>query len=41
MFKEEFKTLMEARKREAEIKGWRRERKKALIKGDLELLKKL
>jgi putative endonuclease len=29
---EEFKTLKEARQREAEIKGWRREKKLALIK---------
>lgn len=29
---EEFQTLKEARKREAEIKGWRREKKLALIK---------
>ncbi len=30
-FSEEFKTLKEARRREAEIKGWRREKKLALI----------
>ena len=29
---EEFKTLKEARQREAEIKGWRREKKLGLIK---------
>jgi putative endonuclease len=29
---EEFKTLKEARRREAEIKGWRREKKLDLIK---------
>jgi len=28
---EEFKTLKEARQRESEIKGWRREKKSALI----------
>ncbi|PIP18320.1 MAG: hypothetical protein COX42_01520 [Parcubacteria group bacterium CG23_combo_of_CG06-09_8_20_14_all_35_6] len=30
-YSEEFKTLREARKREAEIKGWRREKKIALV----------
>ncbi len=30
-YSEEFKTLIEARKRENEIKGWRREKKLALI----------
>ena len=30
-YSEEFKTLKEARRREAEIKGWRREKKQALI----------
>jgi len=32
---EEFKTLKEARQREAEIKGWRKEKKLALIKSRL------
>lgn len=32
-YKENFKTLKEARKREAELKGWRREKKFDLIKG--------
>ena len=32
-YSEAFKTLKEARRREAEIKGWRREKKLALIKG--------
>lgn len=31
-YSEEFKTLKEARRRETEIKGWRREKKLALIK---------
>lgn len=30
-YSEEFKTLKEARRREAEIKGWRREKKLTLI----------
>ena len=30
-YSEEFETLKEARRREAEIKGWRREKKQALI----------
>jgi putative endonuclease len=29
---EQFKTLLEARKRETQIKGWRREKKENLIK---------
>jgi len=32
-YSEEFKILKEARQREAKIKGWRREKKLALIKG--------
>ena len=32
---EEFKTLKEARQKEAEIKGWRKEKKLALIKSRL------
>ena len=31
LYSEEFKTLKEARGRESEIKGWRREKKLALI----------
>ncbi len=34
-YSEEFKILKEARKREAEIKGWRREKKLLLIKGKI------
>jgi putative endonuclease len=33
-YSEEFKALKEARRREAEIKGWRREKKSALIRGE-------
>ena len=36
---EEFKTLKEARHRESEIKGWRREKKLFLIEGKKDLLK--
>jgi putative endonuclease len=32
VYSEEFETLAEARKREAEIKGWKREKKTELIK---------
>ena len=31
-YKEQFKTLKEARQREAEVKGWRREKKVKLFK---------
>ena len=40
LYSETFKTLKKARQREAEIKKWRRDKKKALIKIDEELLKK-
>jgi len=32
VYKEEFPTLIEARKREKQIKGWKREKKENLIK---------
>lgn len=32
LYDEEFSTLLEARRRESEIKGWRREKKMNLIK---------
>lgn len=32
VYKEEFNTLLEARRRERQIKGWRREKKENLIK---------
>lgn len=31
MYSEQYRTLLEARKRESEIKGWRREKKEALL----------
>ena len=34
-YSEEFKTLREARRRESELKGWRREKKLELIAGTL------
>lgn len=49
-YQEEFKTLVEGRRREKEIKGWRKEKKEnlwtrtkkeALISGNSELLKRL
>ena len=40
-YSEEYKTLIEARKREAEIKGWTRAKKEALISGKRELFKNL
>jgi predicted GIY-YIG superfamily endonuclease len=36
-----YPTKFQALKRETQIKGWTRRKKLALIKGDLELLKKL
>ena len=41
LYTESFPTKSEALKREKQIKGWTRRKKLALIKGDLELLKKL
>jgi predicted GIY-YIG superfamily endonuclease len=38
---EEFKTRNEAEKREKQIKGWSRAKKKALAEGNIELLKQL
>lgn len=37
LYSEEFKTLVEARRREREIKGWRRVKKEALIRGAIAL----
>lgn len=31
LYKEEFETLLQARRRESEIKGWRREKKEKLL----------
>ena len=41
LFSEEHPDKPSALKREAQIKGWTRKKKLALIKGDVELLKKL
>jgi len=41
LYKEQYSTKSEAAKREAQIKGWTRKKKLALIKGDLKMLKKL
>ena len=41
VYKEPFITKHQALKREAQIKGWTRKKKQALIKGDLRLLKDL
>ena len=36
-----FATIKEARKREVQVKGWTRLKKEALVRGDIETLKKL
>jgi predicted GIY-YIG superfamily endonuclease len=41
VYKEEYPTLLEAMRREKQVKRWSRAKKEALIVGDLELLKKL
>lgn len=41
VYLEHFSTLLEAMRREKQLKGWTRSKKEALIKGDLEKLKKL
>ena len=41
LYQESFLQKSAAAKREKQIKGWTRRKKLALIKGDLELLKKL
>lgn len=41
LYQEEGPTKSNALKREAQIQGWTRKKKLALIKGDLKLLKKL
>jgi putative endonuclease len=41
VYTETFDTLLEALRREKQLKGWRRAKKEALIRGDLELLKQL
>jgi predicted GIY-YIG superfamily endonuclease len=39
VYKEEYPTLIEAMRREKQLKGWRKAKKEALIAGNLELLK--
>jgi predicted GIY-YIG superfamily endonuclease len=41
VYKENYSTLVEAMRREKQLKGWTRAKKEALIKGDLGLLKKI
>jgi len=41
LYSEQYSTKQDALKREAQIKGWARKKKLALIKGDKFLLKKL
>jgi len=41
VYSEDYPTLLEAMKREKQLKGWTRVKKEALIKRDLEKLKKL
>ena len=41
LYKEALDNKSKAAKREAQIKGWTRRKKLALIRGDLDLLKKL
>ena len=41
VYKEEYQTKEEAYKRERQLHGWSRAKKEALIKGDIEELKRL
>ena len=41
VYKEKFKKRLEAEKRERQIKGWSRAKKKALVEGDINLLIRL
>lgn len=41
VYSENYSTLFEAMRREKQLKGWTRSKKEALIKRDLEKLKKL
>lgn len=41
VYREEYKTRLEAMKREKQVKGWTRAKKEALISGNLQLLKRL
>ncbi len=40
-YQENYQTQLESMRREKQLKGWTRVKKEALIKGDLEKLKKL
>jgi len=41
VYREEFESFVEARRRETQVKHWTRAKKKALIAGDMGLLKRL
>ena len=41
VYQEEYKTQLEAMRREKQLKGWTRAKKEALVTGNIELLKKL
>lgn len=41
VYSEDYSTLLEAMRREKQLKGWTRSKKEALIEGNLEKLKKL
>lgn len=41
VYSETYKSRLEAMRREYQLKNWTRTKKEALVKGDLELLKKL
>lgn len=41
VYKEGFRNLLDAQKREEQIKGWTHKKKEALVNNDLQLLKRL
>jgi putative endonuclease len=41
MYTEQFETVIDARRREAQLKHWTRAKKEALIEGDMEKLRSL
>jgi len=41
VYHEKYQSLLEAMRREKQIKGWTRKKKEALITGDIKLLKEL
>jgi predicted GIY-YIG superfamily endonuclease len=41
VYKEEYATLLQAMRREKQLKGWTKAKKEALIAGDIDKLKKL